>query len=122
MSEAVRNIKNDEHFIKKIGEMVALGEPIALDLEERSIRLHLETYPDRSDLLQRLCAVLGEQNKVVPMELEERALNALLKIHPDRDDLKSRLSMVQIGLGKAAPPSATVTESGVQASQAEMDF
>lgn len=122
MSEAVRNIKSDKEFVNKISQMVVSGEPVAPDLEERSLRIHLETYPERSDLLQRLCAVLGDQNKVVPMELEERALDALLKIHPDREDLKARLNIVRVGLGKAAPPPATVTESGEQASQADMDF
>jgi hypothetical protein len=113
---------SDDAFIGRINEMLGKGEPIPLDLEERSLRIHLKTYPDRSDLLQRLCAVLAAQDRVVPLELEEQALVALIKIHPDRQDLRDRLQIVRVGTGKAEPPSAIVGPSGEEASQIEVDF
>jgi hypothetical protein len=112
----------DELFTKKINDMVKKGEPIPLDLEERSIRIHLNTYPDRSDLLQRLCAVLAAQGKIVPLELEESALLALIKLQPDRSDLSQRLRIVQVGLGKIEPPPPIIGPCGEEASQTEVNF
>ncbi len=100
MAKAAAEIEDDGDFIKAIGQMLENGHPIPLALEERSLRIHLKTYPDRADLLQRLCAVLGAQGKVVPLELEERALKAIIELHPDRRDLLERLRLVQVGLGR----------------------
>jgi hypothetical protein len=113
---------SDVTFISKINDMLSKGEAIPLDLEERSLRIHLRTYPERSDLLQRLCAVLAAQDRVVPLELEERALVALIKIHPERQDLKDRLQIVRVGAGKAEPPPAMVGPSGEEASQIDVNF
>jgi O-methyltransferase len=112
----------DEKFIRKIGEMLERGEPIPLDLEEKSLRIHLNKYPNRADLLQRLCSVLAEQGKIVPLELEERALIEIIKLHPDRPDLSERLRIVQVGLGKIDPPPAITGQSGEEASQTEVNF
>lgn len=109
-------------FITQINNMLRAGKPIPPDLEERSLRIHLQSEPERSDLLQRLCAVLAEQSKPVPLDLEERALISLLKLHPERQDLRERLRIVQVGLGKAAPPAAMVSSTGEEASQTEVDF
>jgi hypothetical protein len=113
---------SDEQFIRKIAEMLERHEPIPLDLEERSLRIHLKTHPHRSDLLQRLCAVLSAQGKTVPLELEERALIELIKLHPDRGDLSERLRIVQVGLGKIDPPPAMIGPSGEEASQTDVNF
>ena len=122
MTGTVDQLGDDEKFIRKIGEMLERGEPIPLDLEERSLRIHLNTYPHRADLLQRLCAVLAEQGKIVPLELEERALTEIIKLHPDRPDLFERLRIVQVGLGKIDPPPATTGVSGEEASQTDVNF
>lgn len=122
MAKAAAEIEDDGDFIKAIGQMLENGHPIPFALEERSLRIHLKTYPDRSDLLQRLCAVLGAQGKVVPLELEERALKAIIELHPNRPDLLERLRIVRVGLGKTAAPAAIVGPSGEEASQTQIDF
>ena len=113
---------DDDAFVAMIGDMLKRQEPIPLDLEERSLRIHLRSFPDNVELLQRLCAVLAEQKKIVPLELEERALIALIRLHPNRTDLTERLRIVQVGLGKAEPPPAFVSTAGEQASQTEVNF
>jgi len=122
MTRAVDQETNDEEFIRKIGKMLERGEPIPLDLEERSLHIHLSKYPHRSDLLQRLCTVLAAQGKIVPLELEERALIEIIKLHPGRPDLSERLRVVQVGLGKIDPPPAIIGLSGEEASQTEVNF
>ncbi|WP_315806246.1 MULTISPECIES: TylF/MycF/NovP-related O-methyltransferase [unclassified Bradyrhizobium] len=113
---------DDDAFIAMIGEMVKRQEPIPLELEERSLHIHLKSFPDNVDFLQRLCAVIAQQGKLVPLELEERALAALIELHPNRTDLTERLRVVQIGLGKAEPPPAIVSPKGEEASQTDVNF
>jgi pyruvate-formate lyase-activating enzyme len=76
------------------------GRPIPPAVEEASLRLHLETQPERIDWLQRLCSVLEQQGKPIPLELEERTLIGHLQALPDRNDLRARLDVVQRKLGK----------------------
>lgn len=113
---------SDDEALALVTTMMNEGRAIPLELEERSLRIHLVSYPDRSDLLQRLCAVLAAQGRPVPLELEERSLVALIPLHPDREDLKARLRIVRVALGKGVPPPAIVGVGGEMASQTDVDF
>ncbi len=122
MTVAESNADDDRAFLKKIDAMVKAQEPIPPELEERALEIHLKKYPGRSDLLQRLCAVVAAQGRSVPLDLEERALLAILADDPKRTDVQARLNAVQVALGKAEPPAAAVGQSGEQASETGVDF
>ncbi|WP_253712319.1 TylF/MycF/NovP-related O-methyltransferase [Bradyrhizobium sp. WD16] len=121
-ADQVGAIEDEVEFIKAVGEMLDTGQPIPFELEERSLLIHLKSYPDRADLLQRLCTVHTLQGKPVPLDLEERTLVSNLTLEPDRADLLERLRIVQVALGKTAPPAPALGRSGEQASQTDIDF
>lgn len=122
MNDTAGHSAEEQRLLAQVSDLMRDGKAVPVDLEERTLHIHLRTHPDRSDLLQRLCAVLGSQGKPVPLDLEERALVALLKIHADRDDIRERLRIVQVALGKVTPPPAVVGKSGEKASQTDVDF
>ncbi|QCI63176.1 TylF/MycF/NovP-related O-methyltransferase [Phreatobacter stygius] len=113
---------DDDRILHEVAALLSEGKPVPIDMEERSLRIHLRAHPTRSDLLQRLCAVLAEQGRLVPIDLEERALLALMELEPDRADLKERLRIVQVGLGKKPPPPPILGLAGEEASQTDVDF
>lgn len=122
MSGNDRGVSDDRAFLMKIDEMVRAQEPIPPEMEERALEIHLKKEPERSDLLQRLCAVVAAQGRSIPLELEERALLAILVDDPGRQDVQTRLNAVQVALGKAEPPAPMVGPSGEQASETGVDF
>lgn len=94
---------SDAEATAKADECMVAGQQVPIELEECCLQAHLKAYPDRSDLLQRLCAVLMAQGKHVPLVLEERSLEALLIDYPDREDLRERLSIVRVAIDKLSP-------------------
>ncbi len=122
MSASDREGEDDRKFLKKIDAMTRAQEPIPPELEEWALEIHLKNDPGRSDLLQRLCAVVAAQGRPIPLELEERALLAILVNDPAREDIQTRLKAVQVALGKAEPPAPAIGPSGEQASETGVDF
>jgi len=124
----IKNDRSDDHLpgdddiIAQIAELMAKGKAVPPPLEEASLRIHLKTYPERANLLLRLCTILGEQGKPISLELEERTLRALLTEDPERKDLQERLESVQAGLGKSNSRQRVTGADGAMASQTDVDF
>jgi hypothetical protein len=99
----------DAAAISEADKYMAAGKQVPNKLEERCLHIHLRSYPNRSDLLQRLCEVLVSQGRHVPLVLEKRSLDSLLVLFPDRDDLVQRLDVVKRDIAKLAQPQPSET-------------
>ena len=95
--------RGKNRIFSKVTALFAKMKWQPLAQEERVLRLQLKNEPERLDLVQRLCAVLGEQGKEVPLELEEQSLRLHLEHKPNNVDLLQRLCAVLGEQGKEVP-------------------
>ena len=95
-----RRLEKNPDDIKTVLNLCAAlaekGEPISLDLQEKSIRHYLSLDPGRHDLSFRLAKILMETSRPVPLDLEERSLRHAIATEPGRLDLLNRFAGVAL--------------------------